>query len=159
MPARVLGIAGVSGNGQQALMALLREDLCANGLVRLFDHDVSRASPRVRRHLGLNSVPEERLGPRGRCPPCRWRKTPVGPAPMRSGPGGWLRLQAVRGMTQELIERFQVKASGPEASPARSLSGEFAEIHRGPGRLMPSPKCCSFPAHLGWMWGLLRKLQ
>ena len=119
----VLGIAGVSGNGQQALMALLSgEDLRAPmGSVRLFDHDVSRASPRVRRHLGLNSVPEERLG-RGAVPTLSLAQNTLLTRTDAIGPGGWLRLQGVRGMTQELIERFQVKASGPEA-PARSLSG------------------------------------
>src|SRR3989344_4109674 len=43
----ILGIAGVSGNGQQALMAVLRgEDTRARpGTVHLFGHDVARAPP------------------------------------------------------------------------------------------------------------------
>ncbi len=119
----ILGIAGVSGNGQQALMALLSgEDLRAPvGSIRLFDHDVSRAAPRARRHLGLNSVPEERLG-RGAVPTLSLAQNTLLTRTDAIGPGGWLRLRGVRGMTQELIERFQVKSSGPDA-PARSLSG------------------------------------
>jgi simple sugar transport system ATP-binding protein len=38
------------------------------------------------------------------------------------GPGGWLKLGEVRALADHLIQRFRVKAGGPDA-PARSLSG------------------------------------
>ncbi|MFM2066179.1 MAG: hypothetical protein RLZZ584_1088, partial [Pseudomonadota bacterium] len=65
----ILGIAGVSGNGQQELMAALSgEDRRAPvGSIRLFGADIAAASPARRRKLGLHFVPEERLG-RGAVP-------------------------------------------------------------------------------------------
>jgi ABC-type uncharacterized transport system ATPase subunit len=60
----IVGIAGVSGNGQQELMAALSgEDRRAPARsVRLFGHDIAQAGPVRRRALGLHFVPEERLG-------------------------------------------------------------------------------------------------
>lgn len=119
----ILGIAGVSGNGQQALMAVLsgEDPRGAPGSVVLFGHDVSRATPLKRRKLGLNSVPEERLG-RGAVPTMSLAKNTLLTRMDAVGPGGWLRMAGVVGMTSELIERFKVKAAGPHAL-ARSLSG------------------------------------
>jgi len=119
----ILGIAGVSGNGQQALMAVLsgEDPRGAPGSVTLFGHDISRASPMKRRHLGLNSVPEERLG-RGAVPTMSLAHNTLLTRMDAIGPGGWLRMAGVRDMTSELIERFKVRAAGPQAM-ARSLSG------------------------------------
>ncbi|MCH8180180.1 MAG: ABC transporter ATP-binding protein [Proteobacteria bacterium] len=119
----VLGIAGVSGHGQQALMAVLSgEDLrAAPGCVHLFGHDIGRLSPRHRRRLGLHSVPEERLG-RGAVPGLSLARNTLLTRREPVGRGGWLNLRAATGLAEELIERFQVKAAGPHAL-ARSLSG------------------------------------
>ena len=119
----IVGVAGVSGNGQQALMSVLSgEDTRAEpGTVHLFEHDISQASPRHRRHLGLNSVPEERLG-RGAVPSMSLAQNTLLTRTDAIGPGGWLRLAGVRGMTLELIDKFKVKANGPDAL-AKSLSG------------------------------------
>jgi simple sugar transport system ATP-binding protein len=119
----VLGIAGVSGNGQQALMAVLSgEDPRAKpGSVHLFGHDVAKASPRARRHQGLHSVPEERLG-RGAVPTLSLAQNTLLTRDDAIGPGGWLRTKGITGMAVELIDRFKVKAAGPHA-PAKSLSG------------------------------------
>ena len=65
----IVGIAGVSGNGQQELMAALsgEDPRAPAGSVQLFGQDIAAMSPRHRRHLGLHFVPEERLG-RGAVP-------------------------------------------------------------------------------------------
>jgi len=119
----ILGIAGVSGNGQQALMAVLSgEDTRARpGTVHLFGHDVARASPRARRRRGLHSVPEERLG-RGAVPTLSLAQNTLLTRDDAIGPGGWLRTKGITGMAVELIDRFKVKAAGPHAA-AKSLSG------------------------------------
>jgi simple sugar transport system ATP-binding protein len=119
----IVGIAGVSGNGQQALMAVLsgEDPRGAPGSVRLFGQDVTRASPMARRRLGLHSVPEERLG-RGAVPTMSLAQNTLLTRLDAVGPGGWLRMAGIVGMTAELIDRFKVKAAGPHA-PARSLSG------------------------------------
>ncbi|MBA4108397.1 MAG: ABC transporter [Leptothrix sp. (in: Bacteria)] len=119
----IVGIAGVSGNGQQALMAALsgEDPRTTPGMVTLFGQDISRASPRERRQLGLHSVPEERLG-RGAVPVMSLAQNTLLTRTNAVGRGGWLRLQGTHGMASELIERFKVKAGGSGAM-AKSLSG------------------------------------
>ncbi|MET1115824.1 MAG: ATP-binding cassette domain-containing protein, partial [Comamonas sp.] len=65
----VVGIAGVSGNGQKELLySLSGEDRrAAPAMVQVAGKDAGRMSPRQRRDLGLHFVPEERLG-RGAVP-------------------------------------------------------------------------------------------
>ena len=65
----VLGIAGVSGNGQQELLAALsgEDRRAAAGSVRLFGKDVARSGPAQRRTQGLYFVPEERQIGRASC--------------------------------------------------------------------------------------------
>jgi simple sugar transport system ATP-binding protein len=119
----ILGVAGVSGNGQAELLAALSgEDRRAPaGSIRLLDHDVSVAPPRARRALGLHFVPEERIG-RGSVPALSLaantlltRREPVGPV-------GWLRRGVMRALAAKLIDRFSVSARGPDTA-AGSLSG------------------------------------
>ncbi|MBI5256791.1 MAG: ABC transporter ATP-binding protein [Burkholderiales bacterium] len=141
----IVGIAGVSGNGQQALMAALSgEDTRAPaGSVRLFGTDIAAASPRQRRRLGLQFVPEERLG-RGAVPTLSLAENTLLTRTEAIGPGGWLRSGAVRAMAAALIGRYNVKAGGPGAA-AKSLSGgnlqKFIvgrEIDAGPKLLIVS---------------------
>ncbi|TCP08795.1 nucleoside ABC transporter ATP-binding protein [Caldimonas thermodepolymerans] len=120
----VLGIAGVSGNGQQELLAALSgEDLrAAPGSIRLFGRDIARHSPRRRRREGLHFVPEERLG-RGAVPTMSLAENTLLTRTEAVSPRtGWVRVREVRALAQHLIERFNVKAGGPDAA-ARSLSG------------------------------------
>ncbi|WP_374561944.1 ABC transporter ATP-binding protein [Ideonella sp.] len=119
----IVGIAGVSGNGQQELMAALSgEDRRAPaGSVALFGRDIAAASPRQRRLLGLHFVPEERLG-RGAVPSLSLAQNTLLTRTQTVGRGGWLRLAETRALAADLITRFNVKAGGPDAV-ARSLSG------------------------------------
>ncbi|HEX5147328.1 MAG TPA: ATP-binding cassette domain-containing protein, partial [Conexibacter sp.] len=62
-PGEIVGIAGVSGNGQRALAdALAGLAELASGRVGLDGVDVSRASVRERCTRGLGYIPEDRLG-------------------------------------------------------------------------------------------------
>ena len=119
----ILGIAGVSGNGQPELMAVLSgEDTRApRGSIELFGADVSSSSPLVRRRAGLHFVPEERLG-RGAVPTLSLAENTLLTRSASVGPLGWLPLSKLRALAQHLIERFRVKAEGPNAA-AKSLSG------------------------------------
>ncbi len=65
----IVGVAGVSGNGQKELMAVLsgEDPRAPKGSITLFGRDIARHSPRHRRKEGLHFVPEERLG-RGAVP-------------------------------------------------------------------------------------------
>ena len=151
----ILGLAGVSGNGQQELLRVLSgEDRRAErGVVTWIEDDPStdpsngasndasndpsnsRAAagavnrttdlgplgPAKRRALGLHHVPEERLG-RGAVPSMSLaqntlltRREPVGRL-------GHVSTAKATALARRLIERFGVRASGPQAA-ARSLSG------------------------------------
>ncbi len=141
----IVGVAGVSGNGQQELMcALSGEDPRAEpGTVTLFGSDIARASPRQRRRLGLHFVPEERLG-RGAVPTMSLAQNTLLTRTETVSRSGWINNRAVRALAARLIERFGVKSGGPGAA-ARSLSGgnlqKFLvgrEIDAGPKLLIVS---------------------
>jgi general nucleoside transport system ATP-binding protein len=119
----ILGVAGVSGNGQKELLAALSgEDTRAPaGSLKLFGKDIAKAMPRVRRALGLHFVPEERLG-RAAVPSLSLSKNTLLTRSEPVGRGGWLRMQILKTLTGKLIGGYGVKTRGPEA-PARSLSG------------------------------------
>ncbi|CAN5240591.1 ABC transporter ATP-binding protein [soil metagenome] len=119
----IVGVAGVSGNGQQELMAVLSgEDRRSQpGSVMLFGRDIARFSARKRRRSGLNFVPEERLG-RGAVPTLSLAQNTLLTRTENVTPLGWLRTGRVQRLAEHLIARFKVKASGPGAA-ARSLSG------------------------------------
>jgi simple sugar transport system ATP-binding protein len=122
----ILGIAGVSGNGQQALLAALSGERTVDrtgdrAAIRLFEHPVGGLGPRERRRLGLHFVPEERLG-RGAVPALGLDRNTLLTRDEGVGRGGCLKPDAMRALARRLIERFGVRAEGP-ASAARSLSG------------------------------------
>ncbi|MCE2916828.1 MAG: ABC transporter ATP-binding protein [Rubrivivax sp.] len=119
----ILGIAGVSGNGQQELLAALSgEDVRAPvGSIRLFGQDIARHGPRKRRRQGLHFIPEERLG-RGAVPTLSLADNTLLTRSAGVGRGGWLARGEVAALAERLIARFQVKAGGPGAL-AKSLSG------------------------------------
>ena len=119
----VVGIAGVSGNGQRELLyALSGEDTRASPeMIHVSGKDAGRMGPSRRRALGLHFVPEERLG-RGAVPSMSLahnllltRKTAV-------GKGGWIHMGRLQAQARDIIARFNVKAGGPNAA-AQSLSG------------------------------------
>ncbi len=119
----VVGIAGVSGNGQRELLfALSGEDqrTRADAIV-IGNQPVGKLSPGRRRALGLHFVPEERLG-RGAVPELGLAHNLLLTRREAVGAMGWLRTGQLRAQAVDIIDRFKVKAAGPHA-PARSLSG------------------------------------
>ena len=119
----VVGIAGVSGNGQRELLyALSGEDRrAAPDAIQVSGAPVGRFGPAHRRHLGVHFVPEERLG-RGAVPTLTLAKNLLLTRTEAVGRGGWIDVKRLRAQAQDLIARFNVKAGGPDAA-AKSLSG------------------------------------
>ncbi len=123
----VVGIAGVSGNGQKELLyALSGEDCRApRGSIDVEGVDVSSLHPGGRRKLGLHFVPEERLG-RGAVPTLSLAHnmllTRTGAISYPKFAGGWIRVRALEAHAARIISAFNVKAGGVSAV-ARSLSG------------------------------------
>lgn len=116
-------MAGVSGNGQQELLAALSGEDCARatGTIRLRDEDVTRSGPRARRARGLRFVPEERVG-RASVSSLSLTKNALLTRQEFVSKAGFLRNQALRALTARLLAGYDVKAHSPEA-PASSLSG------------------------------------
>jgi simple sugar transport system ATP-binding protein len=121
---QIVGIAGVSGNGQKELLAAISgEQLCPQrGAVRLCGQDVGRLDPAQRRGLGLRFVPEERLG-RGAVPGMSLADncvlTGASAGLVRHG---LVRRPAARAFARATITEYAVKCDG-ELAPADSLSG------------------------------------
>ena len=121
---QIVGIAGVSGNGQKELLALLSGELRATdpGAVSIAGQAAGRMTPRQRRALGLRFVPEERLG-RGAVPELSLAHNAL----LTGGDQGlvergFIKMSAARQLAREAIEQFKVRC-GSEAAPANSLSG------------------------------------
>ena len=119
----VVGIAGVSGNGQRELLyALSGEDRrAAPDMVQILGKNAGRMGPGQRRRLGVNFVPEERLG-RGAVPAMGLAHNLMLTRNDAIGRLGWIKVGALQKHAESIITRFNVKTGGPHA-PARSLSG------------------------------------
>ena len=119
----IVGVAGVSGNGQQELMAALsgEDPRGPAGSIQLFGKDIARHSARRRRKEGLHFVPEERLG-RGAVPVMSLAQNTLLTRTEAVSASGWINTTQVSLLAANLISRFNVKAGGTGAA-AKSLSG------------------------------------
>ncbi len=119
----IVGVAGVSGNGQQELLrALSGEDTRAPAAsILLFGRDIAAHPPRKRRDEGLHFVPEERLG-RGAVPTLSLAQNTLLTRTETVSRSGWVSHNEVRRLAEHIINRFNVKAGG-SAAAAKSLSG------------------------------------
>ena len=120
----ILGIVGVSGNGQaslgRVLSGLARPE---SGILTLQGRDITRLSPRELIRLGMGRVPEDRHA-----------EGAVGDLPVwenavlerlrdpRFSRWGFVRRAAARAYAAGLIDRFDIRGAGPETR-TRLLSG------------------------------------
>ena len=125
----IVGIAGVSGNGQKELLAALSGEMpCGNPeSIMLGKTAAGHLDPAERRSIGLGFVPEERLG-RGAVPALSLAENALltGSHCKRIDGGmvehGLIKHKVVRGFARDVISRFNVKARDEQAA-ASSLSG------------------------------------
>ncbi|HSW18602.1 MAG TPA: ABC transporter ATP-binding protein [Ramlibacter sp.] len=120
----IVGIAGVSGNGQQELLAALSGErrVEAGAAVQICGTDAGRLGAAARRKLGLCFVPEERLG-RATVPSMSLADNALLTAHgHQMVSAGLVRSGEVAAFTRRCIEAFDVRCGGPDAE-ARSLSG------------------------------------
>jgi general nucleoside transport system ATP-binding protein len=117
----IVGIAGISGNGQNALMALLAGERTSRaGAVRLDGAAIGALGPRARRALGLRYVPEERIG-QGAVPELSLAENAL-LTNERLQWHGFVRPAAAAAFAGEVVRHFDVRCPGPQAR-AGSLSG------------------------------------
>jgi simple sugar transport system ATP-binding protein len=117
----IVGIAGISGNGQGALMALLSGERTAPAAaIRLDGEPIGALAPRERRARGLRYVPEERVG-HGAVPELSLADNALLTID-RLTAGGVVRRAAAAAFAGEVVRRFDVRPADAKAR-AGSLSG------------------------------------
>ena len=117
----IVGIAGISGNGQNALMAALAGERPARAeSIRLDGQPIGALGPRRRRALGLRYVPEERIG-HGAVPELSLAENALLTID-RLQRRGFVRPAAAAAYAEEVVHRFDVRCAGTQAR-AGSLSG------------------------------------
>lgn len=122
----IVGIAGVAGNGQDELLALLSGEITLPSTqaatLQFAGESVGHLRPDARRRRGLAFVPAERLG-HGAVPDMSLSDNALLTA-FQQGlvEKGLIRRHKVVALAKDIIARFGVKTAG-EHAPARSLSG------------------------------------
>jgi len=120
----IVGIAGISGNGQRELLyAISGEELSENDDSIIIDEKpAGRLDPDQRRNLGMGFVPADRIG-RGAVPGMSLSKNAILTA-HRQGmvDKGLLKFEKAADFAQKCISDFAVKC-GTRTDPITSLSG------------------------------------
>ncbi len=129
----IVGIAGVSGNGQHELVAAVLGTVPADeGTVLVSGTDVAGRSVRDRRALGLAVIPEDRRGEGTAVTMSLAENVTLGhhrtpPIGASKGIGrGWMSIRAERARARQLIADYDVRTSG-ELATVGSLSGGNAQ--------------------------------
>jgi ABC-type uncharacterized transport system ATPase subunit len=137
----ILGVAGVSGNGQQELLAALsgEDPRALADTIVLQGKPIGRMNAARRRKLGLGFVPEERLG-RGAVPDLSLAQNVL--LSHQNGftlRRGMVNFKAINSIAAAIITRFKVKAAGAHAT-AGSLSGGNLQKYIVGREVMREPK-------------------
>jgi simple sugar transport system ATP-binding protein len=149
----ILGIAGVSGNGQNELLGLLSGEMLAKNpaSIELMQAPVGRLSADLRRRIGLCYVPEDRLG-KGAVPSMSLIENALLTATDRLGfkNKGFLNFEKAAGFARQCIRQFNVKTKD-EHAVAASLSGGNLQKFIVGRELLQDPKVfiCAQPT-----WGV-----
>lgn len=120
----IVGIAGVSGNGQRELaevIAGLRRP--SSGHMTVDGVEAQRPTPRSMQNLGISSVPEDRMGDgvlSGAPLAESMLLTRIGEAPFSRF--GWLNFTAIRRWVLDQMQHFDIRAPDPETRTG-TLSG------------------------------------
>ena len=137
----ILGIAGISGNGQQELLKVISgERLSAvRQSMQICGNAVGHINSAGRRSLGMCFVPEERLG-RGAVPHMTLTENVLLTAYRNDMLFcGMINFRIARLFTESCIKRFDVKCGGI-ASEAKSLSGGNLQKFIVGREVMQAPK-------------------
>ncbi|MEO8848332.1 MAG: ABC transporter ATP-binding protein [Casimicrobiaceae bacterium] len=119
----ILGIAGISGNGQRELLDALSGERRSRGDALMLDGiAIGALGASARRARGIAYVPEERQG-RGAVPELTLTENALLTARAQGlARHGFVRRRAAASWTRQTMDAFDVRASGPQAL-AQTLSG------------------------------------
>ncbi len=130
---QIVGVAGVSGNGQSELLeALSGLRVPQQGVMTLAGESFSPTrwlTPRTARRLQLAHVPEDRHARAMVMEFAAWESGVLGyeGLPAYSG-GGFLRRRRMRGDTDAMMERFDVRPRAPELASGRFSGGNQQKL-------------------------------
>lgn len=129
----IVGVAGVSGNGQSELLDVLSGLLtpCAGAMalggVRF--HPTAWLDPRTARALGLAHVPEDRHARAMVMSFAAWESAVLGydglPAYTQRG---WMNHAGMRSATSKMMERFDVRPRDPELASSKFSGGNQQKL-------------------------------
>ncbi|TCU37928.1 ABC transporter ATP-binding protein [Rhizobium azibense] len=139
----ILGIAGISGNGQSELASLISGEVVLPGeqceRIYMMGKDVSTLNAAARRQLGFAFVPEDRLG-RGAVPEMSLTQNSLLTAhPLNLLRYGLVDEPKAMTFTNECIRQYDVRTPGPGVE-AGSLSGGNLQKFIVGREIMLSPK-------------------
>ncbi|PCK77654.1 ABC transporter ATP-binding protein [Rhizobium sophoriradicis] len=139
----ILGIAGISGNGQSELAALISGETVLprdqRDQIFMMGRDVGTLDAASRRRLGFAFVPEDRLG-RGAVPEMSLAFNSLLTAhPLDLVRHGLLDRTRAKSFTNECIRDYDVRTPGPDAE-AGSLSGGNLQKYIVGREIMLAPK-------------------
>lgn len=126
----ILGIAGVEGNGQSELIKVLTGLMASTkGSVHLCGMDVTNAWPDQLRKKGLGMIPEDRYA-QGLC-----RNMSIGENCIAGYFGnhgvckwGVLRHKEIRRLTEEYIEKYDIRAADPGGEISQLSGGNAQKV-------------------------------
>jgi ABC-type uncharacterized transport system ATPase subunit len=138
----IVGIAGVSGNGQAELLAAISGEcpLRDHAAVQICGQPAGRLSAGRRRALGLGFVPEERLG-RGAVPSMSLSDNAILTAAISQTlvKRGLLNFSAAKAFASRCISAFNVKCGGPGAQASALSGGNLQKFIMG-REILQAPK-------------------
>jgi simple sugar transport system ATP-binding protein len=120
----IVGVAGVSGNGQRELAEVIAGlQIPSRGHMEVDATPVERPTPRLMQRLGIASIPEDRIGAglltslplSDSMILARFRQSPF-------SRWGWLIRSRIRRFVTEQMQRFDIRAAGPDVRTG-TLSG------------------------------------
>lgn len=119
----ILGMAGVAGNGQDELMAIIsgEDNRNVNNTLTFIKQSIGNLSAGRRRKLGMAYVPEERLG-RGAVPDMSLTENTLLTHSEGFVKNGLVQWKSLKEYANKLINHYKIKCHG-EFSEAKSLSG------------------------------------
>ncbi len=149
----IVGIAGVAGNGQDELLALLSgEQALPNkrgDTIRFLGDAVGQLRPDARRRHGMAFVPAERLG-HGAVPSMSLADNALLTGFQQTGMlgSGMIRRSSVNAFAERIIQRFAVKTPSAETAAASLSGGNLQKFILG-REILQQPKLL-IAAHPTW---------
>ncbi len=138
---QITGLAGVSGNGQAALAAVVGGfGPQTGGTIEICGQPVASWSPRKALSAGVARIPEDRHAT-GTIADLTLTENAMleGYANAPFSRGGWIDWRAARSHAEQIIKRFDVRCPSPE-TPVRHLSGGNMQKLILGRALAPSPR-------------------